>query len=705
MKTLHTNSSRFGHTLVEMMIAMVLTTIAVAAATSGLIFWVRGERYNATQCELDMNVRKTMESLKHDLRLSALDKIFFYPPGPGPYTAISFPIAADTNNDGLVEMTPGGSNILWQSTVIYHVWSGSPNELRRTEFVPRDNSLTDAQAQAQLASVVTNGDGTLVCGTATTASRTIFANLFTWNIWGKSATFDGYSATVERDTSVSFGSILLGSGAHTVKFSLIGKNTASSGYKVGIDTLTASPCGAEREGEYQLPVAAQSGATAVSEYMTQGSWNGNYQLSFPATTTGNYFSLNFENDRWEERHFRGQGALCQRTIVGFDTSVSMNPKDYILQLEGSPGYPWGTPADPFAWTAENQTDSSSPTSDSTQTGSVIRVLLRGGALAQNAGAMRFSGQFPYVLFVAPGTGSLKIKAAYIAEASDPTNYTMNAKSAGVQLFRYGTVGTADGTIDLNTNNSAYMAPGVNFATDANKSYLITYLVDDVKGNCLSWPETHSGAPGCYIIPGSAAPTSADAQAADWSSKAVSTSSSLIGVYALWTTYPTNGLFTSQIFDTKIAAPVYSTISWSSVKPTYTSVKIKVRTGNQDNMGDAPAWSNVTAFLTSPANITCGNKRYIQFQAILDPDSSGWNTPKLQDVTIKWAGDTKVVDVAAIMTKGPNYGICEVTVDDKPLVKGLQVDLTIYKTIVGWSSGDKQLTSSMSTEIEPRNTGK
>jgi hypothetical protein len=135
------------------------------------------------------------------------------------------------------------------------------------------------------------------------------------------------------------------------------------------------------------------------------------------------------------------------------------------------------------------------------------------------------------------------------------------------------------------------------------------------------------------------------------------------------------------------------------------IKLKVRTGENESLLDAPAWSNVTAFLTSPATITCGNKRYVQFQAILDPDYFGSNSPKLKDVTIKWTGATKVVDVSATMTKGPNYGICEVTVDGIPLTKGLRVDLEIYEDILGWGSTPKRLTSSMTTEIEPRNTGK
>jgi type II secretory pathway pseudopilin PulG len=689
-----------GYTLTEAVIAMAITTMVVTAATGSWLFMVRSEKLNSLQSELDMDVRKTMENLKRDLRLSSLDKMYFYPPGPGPYTAISFPIAADTNGDGVVEMMTGDTNVLWTSTVIYHVWTGSPNELRRTVFTPRNNSLTPAQCQEQLTSVVTNGSGSATYGAANATSNPIFKNLFTWSIWGKSATFDGYSASMERDMDVSFGSILLGTGSHLVKLQVIDKNPASSGYKIGLDTLTASACGVAREGEAQIPPSAQSGATAAWEYMAQGSWSGNYQLSFPAASTGAYFTLTIDNDRWEETNFRGQGSLYKRTTVGFDSTLS--PKDYIVQLEGSPGYPWGSPSDPYNWTAANQTGSSVPVSDSsgTLTSSVVRVLLRGGSLVENSGGIRFSGHYPYVLFMASSTAPLRILAAYIAEAADHTNYTANAAAAGTQLFFSGNASQT-----ISTGGSAFAIPSAPFAIDSSKNYLITYLVDDINGNAMTWPETYVNAPGCYVIPGSASPSSADAQAADWSAKSFSTTNILYGIYGVYTTYPTNGLFTSQIFDTKIDTPVYSTISWNSYTPANTLIKIKVRTGSNESLSDAPAWSNVTAFLSSPANITCGNNRYIQFQAILDPDYWGWNSPKLKDVTIKWTGATKVVDIAATMTKGPNYGICEVTVDGNPLAKGLRIDLEIYDEIASWGPTPKVVTSSMTTEIEPRNTGK
>ena len=687
--------------MVEMVIAVAITTMVAAAAVSGWIFNVRGERMNSTQTELDLDVRTSMELLKHDLRLSSLDKMYFYPPGPGPYAAISFPMAGDTNNDGLADMAPGGTNILWESTVIYHIWSGSPNELRKTVISPRDNALTDAQCQSQLASVVTNGSAAFTYGSANANTRTIFANLFTWNIWGKSATFDAYAPTLQRETA-AFGSILLGPGSHTVQFTTIGKNSASTGYKIGVDTLTASPCGVEREAEAQLPVAAQSGATAASEYMAQGSWGGNYQLAFPAATIGAYFNLTIDNDRWEETNFRSMGALCNRTIVGFDPGLS--PKDYIVQLAGSPGYPWGQQGNPdyFGWTPDVQTGTPTPWSDDSNslTGCVVRTLIRGSALSANGGAIRYAGHWPLVVFSAASNTALHVEAAYIAEAADHTNATMNAATAGTPLL------AIYSQYWIPRNSSVWFTTSSSYDIDPNKSYLITFLVDSDNGaGSLVWPETHAGATGCYILPGSSNPTAADAQAANWSSKPVTTSGNLYALTGIYLCYPTNGLFTSQIFDTKIDTPVYSTISWNADRPSGTSLKVKVRTGASLDMTDAPNWTNVTAFLTSPANITCGNKRYVQFQAILDPDTYAYNSSKLKDVTVKWTGATKVVDVSAVMTKGPNYGISQVTVDGNPLTKGLRVDLTIYKDLTGWGSTNKQVTSSMTTEVEPRNTRK
>lgn len=688
-----TPSKLSGYTVAEMVIAVAITTIVALAAAKGWVNLVRGERMNSIQTELDINVRTSMENLKHDLRLSALDKIYYYPAGPGPYTAISFPMTSDTNHDGIAEYATGGSNILWTSTVIYHVWKGSPTELRKTTFFPRDNSLSAAGLQAQLNSVVTNGDGRGYANE--TPPRVIFKNLFTWQVWGSGATYDGYSSSSERDTEVSFGSVYLGSGTHQVKFNVIGKNPASSGYSIGIDTLTASACGVEREAEAQT-LSAQYGTTASKDYKAEGSWSGNYQLKFDAASTGSYFTLTIDNDRWEETNFRGAGALGYNTVVGFDPSL----RDYIVQLEGNPGYPWaslfGTGI--YAWTAEGQTGTNAASiATNALENCVVRVLLRGD------GSIRFNGGKPRIYFQASSnTPPLHILAAYIAEASS-NNYP-NAVAEGTKLY------FANSSSEATISTTASATPLGQFITDSSKSYLVTYLVKNNNGSAAVWAEdtSHTGVPdNTYIIRESAYPTEDDAKAASWAGKIYTSSATLYGVARMYTDYPTNGLFTSQIFDTKMDTPVYSNVSWNAALPlAATSVGIKVRTATNSTMSDAPNWTNATTFTSSPANINCGNNRYVQFQAVFNPDPTNLTlSPKLKDVTIKWAGPTKIVDIAATMTKGPNYGICEVTVDSNQLSKGLRIDLSIFKDISGWGNAGMTNTSTMTTEISPRNTGK
>ncbi len=687
MKSRH--PSVCGYSMVEMMVSLAIVIIAVTAATGGWLFVVRGETLNATQMKLDLEVRKTMERLRRDLRLSSIDKIFFYPPGPGPYSAICFPMAHDDDGDGIVEMTDdgihpaaNGSNILWDTTVIYHVFTGTPYRLIQTTFNPRDNSLSDAQRVEQIASVVQSGHGKNTYGSSNAASHELFANLFTWSIAGKGAAFDGYSPTLMRE-NFPFGSILLTPGSHDFTFSSNGRNALSSSYYIGLDSVVVSPSGDEREGEAQTPTT-QTGATAQRDYRMGGSWSGNYQLLFPAATSNTSFTLNLENDRWEETNFRGLGAICKRTIVYWDEYAS--PRDFVVKLEGCD----------YNWDVAAQTGSTNVTdiADNSLTNCAYRVLIRGGEM-ESGSNLRFDGRHVYFLFYSATAAPLKIKHAFIAPADSSTNYTVNATATGTPIL----FGSSE-SIMIGANSYCFGYTD-NFVIEKSKSYLVTFLVDDFYGNARSWEEMNVGAPGCYRLLNA---SKSDLSDANWSSKAIEPTNRVFALAGLYTLYPTNGLFTSQILDTKLAAPVYSTISWSAEKPSGTSLKIKVRTGDQSNLSDAQAWSNITG-AASGGTISPGARRFIQFQADMDPDSGGWNTPKLKDVTIKWAGETKVVDVAAIMTKGPNYGLCELSVDGKPLLRGLKINLKIFEDIPGWGRTTKQVTSEGSVEVEPRNTGK
>ncbi|TAN38163.1 MAG: prepilin-type N-terminal cleavage/methylation domain-containing protein [Verrucomicrobia bacterium] len=681
--------SKAGFTLTEMIISSAILVMVVAAGMAGFAYMLQNERASATQSDLDIDVRTAINRLTSDMRLSAMDRMFFYPAGQGPYWAISFPMATN-NGTGLLSYGTNGL-IQWNQTVIYHVWSGQPSQLRKTVFSPRNVNATDAQRQTQLNNVVANGNGSgSTLGSESATTTVIFDNLVQWNLYGQHATFDGYNSTLIRNLNANLGTYVLSGGSHQFKFTVTGKNPASSGYKVGLDSLVMSPCGVEREAEAQLPVTAQSGATATADYVPNGAWSGNYRLLYPATATGQYFTITMENDRWEETNFGGAGSLCDNTVVAFDDTL--DPKDFIVRLPG-PDY---------AWKAEVQTMDvfgGGSSSGDTLRNCAVRVLLRGSSMMCGNG-ITLDGSVSYVCFWAASNFPLRIMAAYIAECSDMNNYNVNAAPTNsAQLF----FGGSSASCDIPSSGFAWAWASSKYQIDHDKSYLISFLVanDAAHSDAHYWTELHNGAPGCWILPLATAAMTADA---NWNSYAYYQTNLLFGVYGVYTTCPTNGTFTSQIVDTHQNAPSYSDVNWSATVPSGASVAMRVRSGNQPDLSDAPVWTNVTA-VTSPGSINPGNNRYVQFQAQLRPDSSTWNSPELKNVTIRWAGVASAVNVGGTFSQGPDHGIFELTVDGNPVLKGCNMDLTIYKDVYAPGGGTRRITSTVPTEIYPRNTGK
>ena len=689
-----------GYTLIEVLGSILLLTLVMSAAISSWLYIVRAERINSVQNELDVDARIAMERLKSDLRLSATDKMYFYPEGVGPYTAMSFPKARDDDGDGVIEIDPY-TNVIWDQTIVYHVWPSTPHQLRRTVFDPRNNTLTAAQRQAQLNSVVANGNGASTYNAGAARTSPVFQNLFVWRIKSKGPQYDAYSSSLGRDLNATLGSILLTPGSHTFKFRVTGKNAASSGYKIGIDKIAASPSGIQREAEAQT-VSAQSGATAANELMTLGSWSGNYQLSFPASAANHFFTLTMNNDQWEETNFDDSRAQSDDILKLFDQQIS--PKDFVIYL---------TPPT-NVWMVDWQTLDAS--GGSSTTGAVlracaVRVPMR-GAMMMEGGAIKYSGRFHCMYFYASASSRLKILGAYLSEASDQENYGPDATNVGVQLTFPATGGP---TIDIAAGSygRAELPTGSSFYFDKDRSYFVTYLVvDDAgKSDAEFWREYHTGGtnpapPGCYILPASSAPTLTDCQDAMWSTKPGLITTNV--VYALEHVHclaASNGNWVSQVTDTHLAAPTYNELTWNAVKPSGTALRMKVRTANNEDMSDAPAWTGVTA-MTSGGPISPPSRRYVQVRCEMDSSSDGWSVPYMKDFKLKWTTESKVVDVGGTFTTGPDYGIYEVLVDDKQLVKGITIDLTIFQDVVGFrGAGSNRLTSTISGEIEPRNTGR
>lgn len=678
-----------GFTLVELLVSATILVITLSFGMAGFVYFLRSTAVGNIQNELDIDVQTAMERIKYDIRLSSLDEMFYYPAGAGPYKAISFPMAYDDDGDGAIELD-ANTNIIWDATYIYHVWSGSPNELRLTIFDPRDNSLTDAERQEQINSVVETGSGSSTHNGDNSSSTVVFANLFDWSVSPNGAVYDGYSPIQMRDKGVSLGSIVLSNGTHTLTFETVGKNSASSGYKIGVDTLFVSPCYGEREAEAQLPVSAQSGATASAQDMTaQGSWSGNYQLSFPATAVGQTFSLTIENDLWEETNFRGTGSVFDDTKVEFNTSIS--PKDFVVALDGAV---W---PDNVTWRADSQTGDLYPINNNGLRGAAIRVLIRGEDML-NGGWIKYNGTPCYVSFRAGSISGLTLKEAYFAEVADHENPTMDI-NPGTQVLLF----NANKTI----SSLGTWIPIPSLYLEKEKSYIVSFLVstDVLKANVIEYKELiEPSMINSYIIPFTSAPTSTDLAAANWSSRSdVIATNSLYGVYLLWSWLPTNGQFVSQIIDTKQDSPNYTYMSWNATVPSGSSLALKIRSGNSNDLSDAQSWTNIAA-MSSAGSINPGDKRYFQFLANLKPTANGVLSPLLKDVTVKWTGVERYVDIGGTFSKGPDYGIFKVKVDGKDIKTGVIVDLEIFETARGVAGENKKVTSSLISEVTPRNTG-
>lgn len=685
-------TGKSGFTLAEVSIAAAIQVIAVAMAMAGLAYVFAEMRQLDTQVDLDMDVQIAMERVKGDLRLSSVNEMFFYPAGSvGPYTAMSFPAARDDDGNGAVEVD-GDGNIIWDQTLIYHVWSGEPNQLRLTVFDPRDSSLTASNRQDQLNAVVAAGDGAGTHNGANASTRVVFENLFDWELQPESAIYDAYASTLRRDRNVVLGSYVVEADTtHTFKFKVVGRNDASSGRKIGIDSLFVSPCYGRREAEAQVP-AAYDGATPSRQYMAGGSWDGNFQLCFPASSDGDYFTLDMQNDRWEETNFGLSGGQHDNTTVSFDTSL--NPWDFVVHLSGLQTN-W------FAYQQTGDTNATPPAHDA-MLGAVVRVIARGEDIV-DGGWILTSGEYSAVRFrAAEGVGNnFWIKEAYIGECADLTNGSPDVLAGTMHPLTFSTL-----TERAIVGGSTMWSDPVHFPIEEEKSYAVTFRVGTASGdgNPYRWDELIStNAVGCYTIARSNVTAGVSAQAT-WSvlGGIVVPRNRVYGVEALWATYPTNGYYTSPPFDTTMDAPSYTRVDWSADLPTGTDLRMKVRSGSDLGMSDAVAWSNVSA-MVSPGILSIPARRYVQFQSqLISGDPAVW-TPKLKDVTIRWPGEARVVDIGGTITKGPDYGVFELTVDGKPLRTGVTIDLEIFKDARGHGK-TRRFRSRLKSEIRPRNGG-
>lgn len=721
---------RKGFTLLETVFAIAVFGLVVSMTMgSWLLFMYKSNRVN-TQVSLDMDVRKVIERFRSEIRGTARETIIFYPENQEPYQAVGFALAGSGTN-GLVEMTADGSNILWRQTVVYHVWNQSPHQMRRTVFSDRYADASYADRYNQIATVVTSGGGGGACLAGESAqTEVMFENLFTGKLWHAEAKFDGYAPAANTRERVTFGSLPLGAGNHTVSFTVSGKNPASTGYALRLDQVAASVGGWPLEAELRTT----SGASAVPFYVGQGLAGAAYGLTAATAGSGNTLSVTVENDVIEECVFIGEGrnVTFSNTVVRFDTDfrpAGLSEGSYTAKLDGQFKTAW--------WGSEQSFNQSSGGRDASPvdllykpgTNCVIRIPVRGAFVREDGYGPIFRmyrSAYNYNLQI--------LNPAYAAtdtvdspDIDDSTNLVRLAfYQNGVKKASW--AACAAGGVDLRPDRLVPVGTGQNFIFSF-QAMVSTPLDDGIRAfriqNDTEW--------WCWLIKGGDAAT---AMQCVWSTdprldkvrEKEGTGTwkiCLPGLVNMAVNYAEGGDYVSHVFDTRSESGTSKTMAWNASVPAGASLTMYARSGDaltEDGFGiaDAAAWENVPA--AANGSVFSGSTgRFVQFRSVFTaqpasqyPGQGGLgasgpyrsNTPKLQWVRFRWDGEEKYVDVTADLLKSPDCGIFEVKVDGKPLVRGVTMEIEIFKDILTQGGVMKErMRSAMTAEVEPRNNGK
>ncbi len=699
-----------GFSFVEFLVAILIGLLILVAI---LLIWNTVEKswhvervYSRLICDLETFA----ERFKKEIGSSDANEMFYYPQNAATYTAISFPVAVDDDGDGFIEVDTDG-NVTWDKTYIYHVYQTSDGEsqLRLTQFSPR-LSMSDADRQRQINEVVTYGKAiSSTPNAANSSTRFLFTcpsdsadKPIELTIQPNYKEFDGYSAQTDRSVEISFGSVPLTAGEHYVTFTVTG--TSQGGYSLGLDSFRISPSGGNREGE-ECTVDDDSGDDVSNEDMvTFGSWNGNRQLEYQADDEDDFITLSFYNDEWIETNF--YRCSPSNTLIEYSNTDgnggSTGVNDYVVRLSGY-GETWNV-GDQVG-TSETIIDIVTPV-----TGRNYRNIISYQVTDTEGSAVRFQ------LSNYSNAHDLHIISATLFERASGSDGIESTK----KIITFS--GSSSVTI---ARSSSIWSDWINLSDIDNFNKEVDYLVSIFINNTFaigmsSW-QAVTGV-NSYVIE-----SDTDySQEADWPETATA-NPAIFALKSIEVSYFASGALTSQIYDTGLANPDYSTLSWSIAKNNYgdyesgglgANLVIKLRShDDKDVLLNDNDWSDEVSINTQSqtegeADISSvSGGRYIQFKAELDsqPTSGQYNYVKscvLKKVGIKWPGEsepgkTTVVNLSGYITTRPDYGKFSVAVDGKELTKGLEVNLKLTKDIMGVPPVSRLV----NVQIEPRNTGR
>ena len=722
MNRVKRNQKNRGISIIEFLIASVIGVVLLAAVVmvwqSVEKAWLSEQINSRLIGELEM----FMERFKKEITASDGNKMFFYPGDALIYEAISFPVAVDDDGDGFIEVDADG-NIVWDQTVIYYVYQTpeGATQLRRTVFDPRID-LSKENRQIQINEVVTNGESIETTpNTSNASTRFLFtcsaalpAEPVVLTITPRAREFDGYSLDTDRSEEISFGNTTLTAGEHYITLMVTG--TSQSGYKFGIDSFRLSPCGCSREAEESV-IHSDSEKVKINEEMTNyGSWSGNRHLEYQADDETDYVSLKFYYDEWIETNFHrcspsntlinysDTDAVHRAGLVAIDGGAA-GTRDYIVRLSGY-GETWNVLEQVGETTPEQTINIAAP-----GTGRNYRNVMSYQITDTGGSAVRFKFKN------CSAACDLPIESAVLFERSEGQDGKESTKK----------IITFSGSESVTIPRGSYLwSDWINMLDIDNfnkdEDYLVSFFVSGSNSLGMSFWQGPSGEAHSYFIE-----SDTDySEVADWPDSAIE-SNAIYALEAVEVSYYSSGTLISPIYDTQLDNPVYNTLSWTMAKDNcgdYASgglganVIIRVRSNDsKDALLIDNDWSDELAVNTQSAAAGTANissiagGRYVQFQADFDsqPTSGSFDYTKscvLKKVNIKWPGEstlggTSIVNLSGYITTRPEYGRFSVKVDGNTLTKGLGVTLELTKNIFGIGS----VTRSISSEIEPRNTGR
>ncbi|MFH1877369.1 MAG: LamG-like jellyroll fold domain-containing protein [Candidatus Omnitrophota bacterium] len=413
-----------GFTITEILIVALLSTAVIGTVMSAWTFIHRDWKMETEKLFLRMDLLGASETIQKDIRLSSATYMVFYPAvsPSGEYTAVSMPLAK-TDADGYFTLNASG-DIAWDSTVVYHLFAedDGTRTLRRTEL-PWDSGLDYDERYDQVESIIGAG-GSETSGAVTDENFMNNVDDFYLKFLPDTVDFYADSLTPQREGKVVFGWALIGAGNHQIRFEVTDKNSASSGYGIGIDRIMLEPCGSWREAEYYDSSFAPEGSLTSngrSVNIISGSmWDNNNYLEYRSASKGDYIEFEDYYDLWRESAF-DECTMDNTLFWGEDRVVKLElPED---RDPGKGKITWYSYLEAGA-VSQDGSDGDLPDLPIT-----IRTIVSNSNLYMDGDLVR-------VKFMSSSQNPLRINEAYITRRKSGSDGYENKNPSGLDIPEY-----------------------------------------------------------------------------------------------------------------------------------------------------------------------------------------------------------------------------------------------------------------------------